>query len=263
MTVEHLAIVLHHSRAKGTEKVILLGIANHDGDHGAFPGIPTLAKYANVSESSAREAVRRLEKLGEVAVHVGAGPLMPNGGRTNRYEIKVACPPECDRTPYHRIRKPSTPTGPPVGVDNSDPHRPTGATPHRPTGATPHRPTGGEPSKNHQRTTPLPPEVPKIPEAVARLWGGEGIAEEEQTELWAMLVADPETAVPARRAIQPAYYVPALAKIRATRAHATGTAVAQIRRWGAECEHGEAGGAEPNPATGLPLCPLCRRKAVS
>lgn len=32
-------------------------------------------------------------------------------------------------------------------------------------------------------------------------------------------------------------------------------------RTGAECEHGEPGGAELHPETGLPLCPLCRKQA--
>jgi hypothetical protein len=255
VSIEHMAVVLHHSRAKGTDKLILLGIANHEGDGGAHPGVPTLARYANVAESSAREAVRRLEASGEVEVVIGGGPLMPNGGRTNAYRVLVVCPPECDRSPHHRL---STPTGPPVGgqpVDNGDPHRSTGATPHRS--------TGGEPSKNHPRTTPQPPTAPELPESVARLWTGEGISNDDQQALWAAVLADPQTTVPAARARQRAWFVPTLAKIHAAHGKSVGTALATIRRHADECEHGEPGGSELHPTTGLPLCALCRAKATA
>jgi len=288
MSIETMALVLHHSRASGTEKVILLGIANHDGDLGAYPGIPTLARYANVSESTAREAVRRLEAcpdagacpeserrkdktcphLDEITVAIGAGPLV-NGGRTNRYDVRVSCPPTCDGTAKHKPRKPAPepkpetshrPTG--GGVDEPTPHRPTGATSHRPTGATPHRPTGAEPSEEPSMNLPPTPRGSAMPESVVRLWEGEGITEEERAALWADLVADPDTLVPGRRALQPAYYVAAVAKIRAQQGIARGKSIEQVRRFGEPCKHDQPGGAEPHPTTGLPLCPLCRAEAI-
>lgn len=106
MSVEHIAIVLHHSRAKGTAKLVLIGIANHDGDAGAFPSQETLAKYANVDVRNVRKAIESLVSLGEVAVHERGGlrrMIASPRHQSNRYEILVKCPPECDRSPNHRM----------------------------------------------------------------------------------------------------------------------------------------------------------------
>lgn len=112
MSVEAMAIVLHHSRAKGSDKLILLGIANHQGDGGAWPALSTLARYANVTEKSARASLRRLEALGELATHLMAGGRhdTPSWRRPNRYDVLVSCPVNCDRTMNHRpVRLPEAP----------------------------------------------------------------------------------------------------------------------------------------------------------
>lgn len=106
MSVEHIAIVLHHSKAKGTAKLVLVGIANHDGDAGAFPSQETLAKYANVDVRNVRKAIETLVALGEVTVHERGGlrrMISSPRHQSNRYEILVECPPECDRSPNHRM----------------------------------------------------------------------------------------------------------------------------------------------------------------
>jgi hypothetical protein len=102
-----MAIVLHHSRARGTDKVILLGIANHEGDGGAWPRMSTLAKYANVNTRNARAAVERLVRAGEVArfVQQGGPRDMPDDERPNRYEVLLSCPAWCDRTTRHQPRR--------------------------------------------------------------------------------------------------------------------------------------------------------------
>jgi hypothetical protein len=97
---------------------------------------------------------------------------------------------------------------------------------------------------------------------VASLWTGEGISDEEQHALWAEVLNDPATTVPAARARQRAWFVPALARIKAKSAHDRGAALVNVRRFGEPCEHEMPGGAETHPTTGLPLCPLCRAKAV-
>jgi hypothetical protein len=104
VSVEQLAIVLHHSAAAGTEKVILLGIANHDGDGGAFPTIKTLAKYANRDTRNVQRAIKHLVDAGELRVHDQAGGYAntPDWKRPNSYEILVTCPAWCDRSPQHR-----------------------------------------------------------------------------------------------------------------------------------------------------------------
>jgi hypothetical protein len=104
MSVEHLAIVLHHSRAKGTAKLVLLGIANHSGDGGAWPSIATLARYANVDERTVQRAIRQLVTAGELAVEVQGGGLPDYDDylRPNRFDLVVRCPESCDRSAQHR-----------------------------------------------------------------------------------------------------------------------------------------------------------------
>lgn len=109
MSIESMVAALHHSKAKGTAKLVLLGIANHCGDGGAFPAMATLARYAGVDIKNARNAVRKLEELGEVRTfeHGGKLPDRPNNYQPNRYEVLVKCPVYCDGTMNHRdIRKP-------------------------------------------------------------------------------------------------------------------------------------------------------------
>lgn len=139
MSVEAMALVLHHSRSTGTPKVVLLGIANHDGDGGAWPTIETLCKYANRRRSTVQSALRALEELGELRVHVNGGGNQDtrDDRRPNRYEIVLACPDACDGTTQHRVNgvqdsgrrerhgvQDSAPRGPesePNGVQDSGP----------------------------------------------------------------------------------------------------------------------------------------------
>lgn len=106
-----MAVVLHHSRATGTAKLVLLGIANHDGDGGAWPSVATLAHYANVAPRNVKKSIRHLEALGELRVHYQRGGTAEtlDARRPNRYEPLVSCPGWCDRTAKHRdIRKRGT-----------------------------------------------------------------------------------------------------------------------------------------------------------
>lgn len=101
-----MAIALHHSRAKGTARTILIGIANHCGDGGAWPAMATLAKYGNCNVRNARQAVARLEELGEIRRHVGAGGNESTADhmRPNLYQFTLVCPSTCDGTSRHRPR---------------------------------------------------------------------------------------------------------------------------------------------------------------
>lgn len=104
MSVESVAVVLHHSAASGTAKNVLIGIANHDGDGGSWPSIASLAKYARVTERNVQVAIRKLVKLGEIEVHLQAGGNRQTDPRyrANRYDILLHCPADCDRTKNHR-----------------------------------------------------------------------------------------------------------------------------------------------------------------
>jgi hypothetical protein len=104
MSIESIAVCLHHSRATGTDKVVLLGIANHDGDGGSWPAIATLAKYANVNERNTQKSIERLIELGEIRRHMqqGGNAKTRPDKRPNRYEVLVRCPADCDGSSQHR-----------------------------------------------------------------------------------------------------------------------------------------------------------------
>lgn len=173
-----MAIVLHHSEATGSAKVVLLGIANHDGDGGSYPSIETLAKYARFkgydaeplddskdakraadkqrdnAKKSAREAVRKLEAMGEIEVIVNGGgsARTPRHERTNLHIIKLKCPPNCDRSAQHR-----TVDAEPVDNSESDPrgHSPApGLQPRTPRGHSPAEPSLNQPPMGNSETTP-------------------------------------------------------------------------------------------------------------
>ena len=140
MSVEAIAVALHHSRAKGTTKLVLIGIANHAGDGGAWPAVVTLAKYAGCSERQVQRALRQLVSFGEIRVHVqaGGGSEYDDGRRPNRYDVIVACPPWCDRTTNHRdTRRLAGPQIVLEGVTPVSPVKAQGVTPASPVGVTP------------------------------------------------------------------------------------------------------------------------------
>lgn len=99
-----MAAVLHHSKASGTRKLVLLGIANHQGDGGAWPGVEKLAVYANVNVRNVQRAIEWLVSKGELRVSVqqGGDRDTPDHRRPNRYDVLVECPSYCDRTNHHR-----------------------------------------------------------------------------------------------------------------------------------------------------------------
>jgi hypothetical protein len=138
MSVEALSLVLHHSRAKGTAKLVAIGIANHAGDGGAWPTLATLARYANVSPRNVRQGIARLVALGEIRVDVQNGGThdQPDHRRPNRYTILLACPAWCDHTSQHRDtrRRLAVVETPLEGGSESTPVRGMKATP-----AIPHR----------------------------------------------------------------------------------------------------------------------------
>lgn len=91
MSVEAMSLVLNHSTASGTAKLVLIGIANHDGDGGSWPSLATLARYANVDERTVRRALRSLEAIGELRVDLNAGgnESTRNDRRPSRYWITL------------------------------------------------------------------------------------------------------------------------------------------------------------------------------
>jgi len=89
MSIEIMSLVLNHSKARGRAKLVLIGIANHQGDQGAWPSIATLAKYANASESSVQRDLRTLVDLGELHIEYQAAPTNYQY-KTNLYWVTIS-----------------------------------------------------------------------------------------------------------------------------------------------------------------------------
>jgi hypothetical protein len=145
VSVESLAVVLHHSRAKGADKLVMLGIANHDGDGGSWPSVATLARYANIDPRSVNRSIKKLVELGEVKRAIGGGGtrLTPDHTRPNLYTITLDCPPECDRSRQHKITRRPVDNSPKKGVtptSGGDAHVRGGVTPTSGGGVTPTSP---------------------------------------------------------------------------------------------------------------------------
>lgn len=92
----------------------------------------------------------------------------------------------------------------------------------------------------------------------------EGITEAEAAKVHSMFVAAKKPngiglfrAVAAEGGI---FWRTALVTVRAAAKEAAGAEIAELRR-GPRCAHGEPGGDRNHPATGQPLCPLCRAGA--
>jgi hypothetical protein len=88
MSIEAMTLVLNHSKAQGRAKLVLIGIANHQGDNGAWPSIETLARYANASERSVMRDIQELEQMGELIVERNAAPISARY-KPNLYWVNV------------------------------------------------------------------------------------------------------------------------------------------------------------------------------
>lgn len=104
MSIEAVNAVLHHSKAVGTDKIVLIGIAWHigpDPEDGCWPRIGKLAKYANTTERSVQRSINKLIQLGEVERYINAG-LARSDKKPNCFYLTVECPPNCTGFPQHK-----------------------------------------------------------------------------------------------------------------------------------------------------------------
>lgn len=105
MSIEALSATLHHSTAKGTAKLVLMGIAWHTGDDptlGCYPSQAVLAAYANTTVRQVRRCLLELEEIGELEIMLHDGRGHRPDRKTNRYWIRLDCPEWCDNTLNHR-----------------------------------------------------------------------------------------------------------------------------------------------------------------
>jgi hypothetical protein len=104
MSASQVSLVLNHSTATGTNKLVLLGIAWHMSDtwgEGAWCGMERLAAYAGVSTRQVMRSIQALELSGELDVDRHNGKSY-GGPKTNRYWVMLDCPHDCDKSAWHR-----------------------------------------------------------------------------------------------------------------------------------------------------------------
>lgn len=100
MSIEAMVGALNHSKAQGAAHIVLLNIANHQGENGAWPSIPTLARLSKLSDRRVQQIITELVALGELVVESRAAGY--GSVKTNRYWVTINCPPTCDGTFAHR-----------------------------------------------------------------------------------------------------------------------------------------------------------------
>lgn len=88
MSVEAQNAVWTQSKSTGRARLLLLAIANYQGENGAWPSLELLAERVNASKRSVQRDIQRLVELGELIVKERSAPF---GGqyRANLYWVNV------------------------------------------------------------------------------------------------------------------------------------------------------------------------------
>jgi hypothetical protein len=96
MSIKIMTAVWEHSRATGTDRLVLLALADIADDNGeCWPSVAHIAHKCRIDPRTTQRRIRSLQKLGEVVVVVGGGKSSTAGGtRSNRYRIVVHLPEE-------------------------------------------------------------------------------------------------------------------------------------------------------------------------
>ena len=99
MSISALTLSMYHSRATYSTRLVLIAIANFEGEHGAYPSHETIGRLAGgLNRRTVQRAIDDLIQLGELSE-------IRRDGVTNLYKITIACPDECDGTTNHRKKK--------------------------------------------------------------------------------------------------------------------------------------------------------------
>jgi hypothetical protein len=88
MSIEVMNAVWQHSRADGRARLVLLAIADHQGEIGAWPSIARLAKMVNSSERSVQRDISYLQSIGELKVELQNAPTN-NQYKSNLYWVTL------------------------------------------------------------------------------------------------------------------------------------------------------------------------------
>lgn len=107
MSIEAVAAVLHHSKAKGVSRAVLTAIAWHIGEDptlGCYPSQERLAMFANTNVRQVQRAIHALVDLGELESIAHDGVGYRGDRKTNRYYVRLDCPEWCDTSLNHKER---------------------------------------------------------------------------------------------------------------------------------------------------------------
>jgi hypothetical protein len=88
MSIQVMQAVWEHSKSDGRARLVLLAIADHQGEIGAWPSIATLARMVNASERSVQRDIQYLQDIGELSVEVQNAPTR-NQYKSNLYWVKL------------------------------------------------------------------------------------------------------------------------------------------------------------------------------
>lgn len=86
MSIQVMQAVWQHSKSDGRARLVLLAIADHQGEIGAWPSIATLSKMVNASERSVQRDIQHLQNIGELKVEVQNAPTR-NQYKSNLYWV--------------------------------------------------------------------------------------------------------------------------------------------------------------------------------
>jgi hypothetical protein len=88
MSIQTMQAVWQHSRSEGRARLVLLAIADHQGEIGAWPSIATLARMTNASDRSVQRDIAELHNLGELDVQIQNAPTNRQY-KSNLYWVKL------------------------------------------------------------------------------------------------------------------------------------------------------------------------------
>ncbi len=91
MSIESVAKALRVTGLSPSQKLVLIGLANHDGDGGCWPGIVTLCEYTDLRERQVQYILRQLASKGlvEIVRNAGGNAGMRADRRPNLYVLHL------------------------------------------------------------------------------------------------------------------------------------------------------------------------------
>ena len=88
MSIQVMQAVWQHSKADGRARLVLLAIADRQGEIGAWPSLATIAKMVNASERSVQRDIDYLQNIGELEVHYQQAPTRSHY-KSNLYFVRL------------------------------------------------------------------------------------------------------------------------------------------------------------------------------